>query len=88
MDARARQQQSLPALFAEIRRAREALHEGRRRGESAATARGRERQLHQALNEYAEALAALRIPVPCVIRDELRIYRDLLGAYTDRRPSG
>ena len=81
MADRARQHQALPGLFDEIRRAREALRYARHLGGPAAVARGSERQLYTALNEYAMALGELSLPVPGCIRDELRMYHDLLAAY-------
>lgn len=86
MDGRESQHQALPRLFAEILQARQVLRHERRRGQTRAVAREKERQLHKALKDYALALAELKLPVPCVIRDELRIYGDLLAAYGDSRP--
>jgi len=79
MDSRARQHRHLAALFGEIQQARQALRVAHRVGASPTVARVEERRLHNALNNYVVALTALSLPTPCVIRDELRIYSDLLA---------
>jgi hypothetical protein len=64
-------------LYAEVRTAREAerLARGARRPNK--TLRSDSGRLTASLTAYAKALETYRLPVPCAIRDELRLRRRL-----------
>jgi hypothetical protein len=63
----------LLALFAEIRSARAADRQARRQRLPNATSGGDANRLALSLGAYARALEQYRLPVPPVIRDELRL---------------
>jgi hypothetical protein len=76
--------QSSPALLAvllrEVKSARASLRAARAVG-GGAPVRERQEQLVAALRLYVDALDARRLPVPYLLRDELRLYRGTTVAY-------
>ena len=69
----------LAALLNEVQGARVGLREARSTGR-AELVHGAQAHLVATLTHYVEALAALRLPVPYALRDELRIYGGTLHA--------
>lgn len=74
-------QRTLPALLEDLRQARVALRRARL---EVAPAQGMhthaaQRHVAKALRAYEQALTARGIPVPHALRDEMRLYRRVLG---------
>jgi hypothetical protein len=78
-------QRTLSALLEDVRQARIVLRQARLKvaqsqGGSATThTRAAQQHLAKALRSYERALTARRLPVPHALRDEIRLYRGVLG---------
>ena len=74
-------QRTLPALLEDVRQARVALRGARLRVAPSQGMHTRAAQQHlaKALRAYEQALTARGIPVPHALRDEMRLYRRVLG---------
>jgi hypothetical protein len=78
-------QRALPALLEDVRQARIVLRQARRKvaqsrgGSATMHTRAAQQHLAKALRNYEEALTARRLPVPHALRDEMRLYRRVLG---------
>ena len=68
---------SLPRLLQDLCVARTGLREERGVARSGSTAA--QEELLVALDAYASALVARGLPIPYALRDELRIYHDLMS---------
>lgn len=74
----------LAALLRDVRKARADL--GRARAEGRAEIMGEAHaRLVTSLTDYVDALASGRLPVPYLLRDELRLYSDTLCVYRSSR---
>lgn len=75
----------LPELLEDVRQARVALRESRLKvaqsqgGSASMHRRAAQQCLAKALRDYEQALMARGLPVPHALRDEMRLYRRVLG---------
>jgi hypothetical protein len=74
----------LSALLRDVRKARADLR-GARAGGRAEIMGGAHERLVASLTQYVEALASGRLPVPYLLRDELRLYSETLCVYRSSR---
>jgi hypothetical protein len=80
-------QKTLPALLEDVRKARNVLQQARLKvaqaqgGSASMHTRVAQQHLVNALKSYEQALTARRLPVPHALRDEMRLYRRVLGSY-------
>ena len=78
-------QRTLPALLEDVRQARTVLRQARLKvaqsqgGSATMHTRAAQQHLAKALRSYEQALTARRLPVPHALRDEMRLYRRVLG---------
>ena len=74
-------QRNLPDLLEDVRQARVALRQARLEVTPIQGMHTREAQqdLAKALRAYEQALTARGLPVPHALRDEMRLYRRVLG---------
>ncbi len=78
-----RAEPSLPRLLHDVQEARARLRSARTTGRADAVRHAQE-QLVASLTLFVEGLAARRLPVPYLLRDELRIYGRTSAAYNAR----
>ena len=84
-------QRTLPELLEDVRQARVALRQARLKvaqsqgGSASMHTRAAQQHLAKALRAYEQALTARRLPVPHALRDEMRLYRRVLGSYPPDR---
>ena len=74
----------LPALLRDVRRARADLRRARAEGRAEIMG-GAHARLVDSLTQYVDALASGRLPVPYLLRDELRLYSETLCVYRGSR---
>lgn len=74
-------------LLHDVQDTRVCLHAARAGGRSEVIQVAHE-ELVASLTLYVDELVARRLPVPYLLRDELRIYEGTLAAYSPSRPGG
>jgi hypothetical protein len=80
-------QRTLPALLEDVRQARVWLRQARLKvaqsqgGSASMHTRAAQQHLAKVLRSYEQALTARGLPVPHALRDEMRLYRRVLGSY-------
>ena len=78
-------QRTLPALLEDVRQARVWLRQARLKvaqsqgGSASMHTRAAQQHLAKVLRSYEQALTARGLPVPHALRDEMRLYRRVLG---------
>ena len=79
---------SLAGLLADVSSARRAVRDLRPVLGGGDASREAQQVLCDSLTTYTDALTARGLPVPRLLRDELRMYVGVLGGNTDHRGSG